>query len=161
MAAAPDFTALTDEGLADLYSGLLREIERRRVLADAQARQAEIARAYQEAISSTPPKDLADLGEGAVIGPGERIIIDGTEWTNSSGAFLSPHTAGPTAYPQGWQRTGASAPAPDAMPAWAPDTTYQVGDHATYDRKVFKCLQAHKSQADWTPPATPALWAPA
>lgn len=40
MAAAPDFTALTDEGLADIYSGLLREIERRRVLADAQARQA-------------------------------------------------------------------------------------------------------------------------
>lgn len=161
MADATNFTALTDEGLADLYSSLLREIERRRVIADAQARQAEIARAYQEAISSTPPKDLADLDEGAVIGPGERITIDGTEWTNSSGAFLSPHTAGPTAYPQGWQRTGASAPDPAATPAWAPDTTYQAGDHATYDRKVFKCLQGHKSQADWTPPAVPALWATA
>ena len=55
MADATNFTALTDEGLADLYSGLLREIERRRVLADAQARLDEIARAYQEAISSTPP----------------------------------------------------------------------------------------------------------
>lgn len=161
MAAAPDFTALTDEGLADIYSGLLREIERRRVLADAQARQAEIARAYQDAIASAPPKDIAALPQGAVVGPGERITIDGTEWTNSSGAFLSPHTAGPAQYPQGWQRTGVSAPDPATTPAWGPDTTYQVGDHATYDGKVFKCIQAHKSQVDWTPPAVPALWAPA
>jgi hypothetical protein len=23
---------------------------------------------------------------------------------------------------------------------------------------TYKCLQAHTSQADWTPPAVPALW---
>lgn len=161
MAAAPDLTVLTDEGLADLYSALLREIERRRVLADAQARQAEIARAYQDAVASAPPKNFATLAEGAVFGPGERIIIDGVEWINSSGTFLSPFTAGPAQYPQGWQRTGASAPDPATTPAWSPDTEYKTGDHATYDGKVFKCLQDHKSQADWTPPAVPALWAPA
>ena len=161
MAAAPDFTALTDEGLADLYSALLREIERRRVIADAQARQAEIARAYQDAVAAAPPKDLAALPQGAVVGPGERILIDGVEWTNSAGTFLDPRTAGPVQYPQGWQRTGASAPDPAATAAWAQDTTYRAGDHAAFDGKVFKCLQDHKSQADWTPPAVPALWAPA
>ena len=158
---ASDLSALTDEEIADLYSGLLREIERRRVIADAQARQAEIARAYQDAVAASPPKDLAALPQGAVVGPGERIFIDGVEWINSSGAFLSPHAAGPAAYPQGWQRARASAPDPNAVAAWAPDATYQVGDHATYDGKVFKCIQGHKSQADWTPPAVPALWAPA
>lgn len=162
--AAPtvaDIAALPDSDLAILHIAVLREIDRRQVIADARARQAEIARAYQDAIAGSPPRDIGSVPDGAVVGPGEHVIIDGTEWVNSSGTFLSPHAAGPVAYPQGWQRAGASVPDPDATPAWVPDTAYQAGDHATYDHKVFKCLQAHKSQPDWTPPAVPALWATA
>lgn len=41
---------------------------------------------------------------------------------------------------------------------WKTDTKYEVGDHRRHDGKVYKCLQAHTSQADWTPPVVPALW---
>lgn len=40
---------------------------------------------------------------------------------------------------------------------WEVDTKYEVGDHRRHDGKVYKCLQAHTSQADWEPPAVPAL----
>lgn len=41
---------------------------------------------------------------------------------------------------------------------WEVDIAYAVGDRRRYDSKVYKCLQAHTSQADWAPPVVPALW---
>lgn len=41
---------------------------------------------------------------------------------------------------------------------WEVDAAYAVGDRRRYDSKVYKCLQAHTSQADWAPPVVPALW---
>ena len=41
---------------------------------------------------------------------------------------------------------------------WEVDTAYKVDDRRRYDGKVYKCLQAHTSQADWAPPVVPALW---
>ena len=41
---------------------------------------------------------------------------------------------------------------------WEVDTAYIVGDVRRHDDKLFRCLQAHTSQADWTPDASPALW---
>jgi len=35
---------------------------------------------------------------------------------------------------------------------------YAVGDLVTYSGRDYRCQQAHTSQPDWTPPATPALW---
>ena len=42
-------------------------------------------------------------------------------------------------------------PEPDAA-------SYAVGDRIQYNGTLYKCVQAHTSQADWTPDATPALW---
>lgn len=36
---------------------------------------------------------------------------------------------------------------------------YTAGDRVKYNGKLYKCLQAHTSQADWTPEAAPSLWA--
>lgn len=36
---------------------------------------------------------------------------------------------------------------------------YLTGDRVQYNGKLYKCLQAHTSQADWTPEAAPSLWA--
>ena len=44
-------------------------------------------------------------------------------------------------------------------PEWATDTDYAVGFKVQYGGKLYKCLQAHTSQADWTPEAAPSLWA--
>ena len=41
---------------------------------------------------------------------------------------------------------------------WETDTNYAVGDRRTYDGLLYKCAQAHRSQDDWTPDVTPALW---
>jgi len=41
---------------------------------------------------------------------------------------------------------------------WATGTSYIVGDIANYAQGTYKCVQAHTSQPDWTPPQVPALW---
>ena len=35
---------------------------------------------------------------------------------------------------------------------------YSVGDRVQYNGTLYKCVQAHTAQSDWTPDATPALW---
>lgn len=38
------------------------------------------------------------------------------------------------------------------------NTTYAVGNIRQYNGELFRCVQAHTSQADWTPDATASLW---
>lgn len=43
--------------------------------------------------------------------------------------------------------------------AWVTDKDYTVGKIITRPNgNLHKCVQAHRSQADWTPENTPALW---
>ncbi|MFD0696977.1 glycosyl hydrolase family 18 protein [Paenibacillus sp. GCM10027628] len=42
--------------------------------------------------------------------------------------------------------------------AWAPNTSYHVGDIVTYGGSTYSCLQAHTSLTGWEPPNVPALW---
>lgn len=44
-------------------------------------------------------------------------------------------------------------------PEWTTDTDYATGFKVQYGGKLYKCLQAHTAQADWTPDASPSLWA--
>jgi hypothetical protein len=44
---------------------------------------------------------------------------------------------------------------------WEPDVDYTVGNLRTYGDKLYKCIHAHRSQADWTPEAAVSLWAKA
>lgn len=44
-------------------------------------------------------------------------------------------------------------------PEWTTDTDYATGFKVQYGGKLYKCLTAHASQADWTPDAAPSLWA--
>ena len=41
---------------------------------------------------------------------------------------------------------------------WTVGHTYAVGDRFTYEDKLYKVIQAHTSQADWLPNATPSLY---
>ena len=53
------------------------------------------------------------------------------------------------------------AAALDAMaiyPAWEIGAAYAVNDRRRYGDLLYKCVQAHTSQADWAPDAVPALW---
>lgn len=41
---------------------------------------------------------------------------------------------------------------------WVAGEQVLVGTHRIYATIEYVCLQAHVTQADWTPPAVPALW---
>ena len=43
-------------------------------------------------------------------------------------------------------------------PAWATGVSYTADERVQYGEKLYRCVQAHTSQADWTPDAVPALW---
>lgn len=45
------------------------------------------------------------------------------------------------------------------FPAWTVEVSYEAGARVRYGEHLYKCVQAHTSQADWPPDATPALWA--
>ena len=46
----------------------------------------------------------------------------------------------------------------ELFPVWAIGRAYAVNDRAQYNGTLYKCIQAHTSQSDWMPSATPALW---
>ena len=46
----------------------------------------------------------------------------------------------------------------ELFPAWEADVAYTADERIRYQDKLYRCVQAHTSQADWTPDATPALW---
>ena len=46
----------------------------------------------------------------------------------------------------------------ELFPEWGIGIKYTVGDRRQYDSLLYRCVQAHTSQDDWTPPAVPALW---
>ena len=46
----------------------------------------------------------------------------------------------------------------ELFPAWVVGKAYAVSDRAQYNGTLYKCIQAHTSQSDWMPSATPALW---
>ena len=46
----------------------------------------------------------------------------------------------------------------DTFAQWEPQIEYKVGNLRVYNNKLYKCLQAHTSQENWTPDVTPALW---
>lgn len=42
---------------------------------------------------------------------------------------------------------------------WRVGVAYEVNKRVRYGGVLYKCLQAHTSQSDWTPIAAPSLWA--
>ena len=46
----------------------------------------------------------------------------------------------------------------ELFPMWAIGRAYAVDDRVQYGGILYKCVQAHTSQVDWMPDATPALW---
>lgn len=46
----------------------------------------------------------------------------------------------------------------ELFPAWDADASYALDVRVRYGDKLYKCVQAHTSQAGWEPPTVPALW---
>lgn len=46
----------------------------------------------------------------------------------------------------------------DLYEDWVVGESVEVGDVRRYNGKLYKVIQAHTTQADWTPDSVPALW---
>lgn len=46
----------------------------------------------------------------------------------------------------------------DLFPNWETEHAYQADDRVKYSDTLYKCVQGHTSQEDWTPDITKALW---
>ena len=46
----------------------------------------------------------------------------------------------------------------ELFPVWAVGTEYSVNDRVRYGSTLYRCVQAHSAQQNWTPDITPALW---
>ena len=46
----------------------------------------------------------------------------------------------------------------ELFPVWAVGIAYEADQRIRYDKKLYRCVQAHTSQIGWEPPAVPALW---
>lgn len=47
---------------------------------------------------------------------------------------------------------------PDLFERWRPGTEYTKDQRRSYNGVLYKCLQAHVSQKDWTPDVAVSLW---
>ena len=41
---------------------------------------------------------------------------------------------------------------------WKENIAYAIDERVRYEEKLYRCVQAHTSQAQWVPDQTPALW---
>lgn len=48
---------------------------------------------------------------------------------------------------------------PAFVKKWVVNSTYETGNRINYNGTLYKCLQDHTAQSDWTPDAAPSLWA--
>ena len=48
--------------------------------------------------------------------------------------------------------------APTLFERWAVDKAVKVGERREYKGTLYEVVQAHTTQENWTPDATPALW---
>ena len=47
---------------------------------------------------------------------------------------------------------------PEMFAEWEPEVDYVPGNIRRYGELLYRCLQAHRSQADWAPDAAVSLW---
>lgn len=97
---------------------------------------------------------------------GYRYVPEGETWTRADGVQFNGLMIAPAkdynrimtdvaiSYLDDDQAESVTALFPD----WETSKAYAVGDRVKYNGLLYRCVQAHTSQADWTPDAVPALW---
>lgn len=150
---------LSDDELNALYQRVLGEFSRRDALKVAQEAAVKAAQDFANAVRDEPAKDMSKLDLTAVIGPGERVLVDGVTWKNVSGQWLSPFTQGPKDFWRGWIKCG-----PDGKvivgehKPWSAGVHVGEGDQCQHVGRVWRCIKEHDSSVEFAPDKAPALW---
>lgn len=101
----------------------------------------------------TPPVKtsiLTDFSDGMSVADAEGIAKDSpdfAEWVDPTEALVDEIIA----------KVGDET-AVGLFDAWESGRAYFLNDRASYSGGVYRCIQSHTSQSDWTPDAVPALW---
>ena len=53
-----------------------------------------------------------------------------------------------------------AASMPDLIEPWRAGEAVEVGMMRSHGDQLYRCVQAHTTQAGWEPPSVPALWSP-
>ncbi len=109
--------------------------------------------------------DAFDGKEKAYI-EGYRYVPVGETWTRSDGMAFEGEMIAPakdynrimTDVAISYLDDAQAETVTDLFPDWEDGKGYAVGDRVKYNGLLYRCVQAHTSQADWTPDAVPALW---
>ena len=97
--------ALPDDEWADVYTRVLQENERRMVVVGYQSTINAAAAQYEAAVADKAARDITGFGDMDVVGPGEKVRLeDGSVWRSRIPALISPKAAGPTQFPDGWEK---------------------------------------------------------
>lgn len=97
---------------------------------------------------------------------GYRYVPEGEVWTRTDGVMFHGLMIAPA---KNYDRimtdvaisylTDEEAETVTALfPDWEDGKAYAVGDRVKYNGLLYRCVQAHTSQSDWTPDVVPALW---
>ena len=113
----------------------------------------------------TVETDVFD-GKCAAYIEGYRYVPEGEVWTRSDGAEFHGLMIAPAKdYDRimvdvaiGYLDDDEAESVTMLFENWQSGVAYAVGDRRKYEGLLYRCVQAHTSQADWTPPAVPALW---
>lgn len=101
--SAHDIAIMSDAEFYELAALVNPEQDRRRFLQEAKNEVDQRVDLYEQ-FASAEAKPLKSLAEGAIIGPGERISVDGVVYKNVSRAWLNPFKAGPANFIAGWEK---------------------------------------------------------
>ena len=94
---------MADSDFNSLAERVSEELSRRSLLRDCKSEVDARIDAYERA-AATEAKNIKDLQQGAVVGPGERIVVDGKTYKNVARAWLNPFKAGPVNFAAGWEQ---------------------------------------------------------
>ena len=97
---------------------------------------------------------------------GYRYVPEGETWTRADGVQFRGLMIAPaknydrilTDVAISYLDDGQAETVTALFPDWETSKAYAVGDRVKYGELLYRCVQAHTSQADWTPDVVPALW---
>lgn len=85
---------------------------------------------------------------------GSLRIADTLRWpTDSADDLMAEIMGGTTTIQEAVEKLQALV-----VSDWAVGVAYEAGAQVVYEDTLYTCIQAHTSQADWTPDKTPSLW---
>lgn len=147
-----DLATLTDAEVTELKSLASLEEQRRIRVAAAPAQAEALSAAYLKDVGRTSGSEwVQPTGAHDCYPLGAKVTYGGKEYES-----LIPANVWVPTLDARWWKDLTTVPTPGAWSGSA--VSYKVNDEVTYSGNSYKCLQAHTSQAGWTPTAVPALW---